>query len=457
MTENTFGKKMRHWGVISALVVMVALMAPGLALAFILPLVVDTDSEYGDTFTMPPPDSITFQIEIIGSTGSGTFTQSGGTNTVTDILALAFQSGSSGTYNLSAGVLSAGEEIIGWAGSGTFTQNSGTHIVTNNLTLASQSGSSGTYNLEGGAMSANNEVIGDSGTGTLTQNDGTNTVSFLFLGLSLNSSGTYELSGTGRLRSANEFVGVLGNGSFTQGGGTHTVTNNFILGNTGSYNLEGGSLSAGTIQVNSGGTFNVTGVGDKLITTVTGDVNNAGTVKTTNAEVTWDGTFTITEGGEYCSVNAINKFNDLFIQDTGILKADQDSEIVIAGNITNMSDGLDTSEAKLTFTVGGSHTYTYSGDERWNILDITGTSLTLEALGSSFTVGSIVGLETENDLCLNLVSSEDIYIDELPAELVGILTSGGGRLLLTPVPASLLLMGSGLLGLGLLGWRKKRS
>ena len=41
------------------------------------------------------------------SPGSGTFTQSGGTNTVSNTLTLAANAGSSGTYNLSGGSLAA--------------------------------------------------------------------------------------------------------------------------------------------------------------------------------------------------------------------------------------------------------------------------------------------------------------------------------------------------------------
>ena len=52
--------------------------------------------------------------ETVGSTGTGSFTQSGGTNTVIFQLRLGDGASSSGTYNLSStGSLSATTEIIG--------------------------------------------------------------------------------------------------------------------------------------------------------------------------------------------------------------------------------------------------------------------------------------------------------------------------------------------------------
>ena len=66
------------------------------------------------------------------------------------------------------------------------------------------------------------------------------------------------------LTSTNEFIGFLGTGTYSQSGGTHTVTGTMTLaaqaGSQGTYNLSGsGSLHAGSILLNSGGTFNQTG------------------------------------------------------------------------------------------------------------------------------------------------------------------------------------------------------
>ena len=91
-------------------------------------------------------------------------------------LVLGNNNGSSGTYSLSgSGVLSAGFETIGFAGSGSFTQSGGTNSLANYMYLGNSSGQSGTYNLNGsGLLSVAVEYIGVSGSGTFTQSGGTN-------------------------------------------------------------------------------------------------------------------------------------------------------------------------------------------------------------------------------------------------------------------------------------------
>ena len=187
------------------------------------------------------------------SGSSGTYNQSGGTNTAN--LYLGYQVGSSGTYNLSGtGQLSAehpAPEYIGYYGMGTFMQSGGINALSwANLYLGSQAGSSGTYELSGtGQLSAYYVVIGDYGTGTFTQSGGTNTAN-LILGGKPGSNGTYNLSGTGQLSAdAYEYIGQSGTGTFTQTGGTNTVIVNLYLGYNnggyGTYNLCGtGQLSA---------------------------------------------------------------------------------------------------------------------------------------------------------------------------------------------------------------------
>jgi hypothetical protein len=59
-----------------------------------------------------------------------------------------------------------------------------------------------------------------------------------------------------------QYIGYAGAGTFTQTGGNNTAANLMMAGSSGSsgiYNLQGGALSAGAIQVNPGGTFNQTG------------------------------------------------------------------------------------------------------------------------------------------------------------------------------------------------------
>ena len=89
--------------------------------------------------------------EIIGVAGTGTFTQSGGTNTVSAMatMILGDNPSGSGTYNLSAGYLAnAADLTVGLSGTGVFTQSGGTNSVLNGVTLGSNSNSLGTYNYK---------------------------------------------------------------------------------------------------------------------------------------------------------------------------------------------------------------------------------------------------------------------------------------------------------------------
>jgi len=159
--------------------------------------------------------------ERIGYEGTGTFTQSGGTNTIDHDLYLGYQSGGTGEYNLSGtGQLSAGNEHVGYSGTGTtgtFTQSGGTNTVNRYLFVGSVHYSTGEYNLSNGQLWANGEYgyecIGRQGTGTFTQTGGINTVKLCTVGQSSGSSGTYTMSGgtldVRSLRISEEGEGVL--------------------------------------------------------------------------------------------------------------------------------------------------------------------------------------------------------------------------------------------------------
>jgi uncharacterized protein with beta-barrel porin domain len=162
-----------------------------------------------------------------------------------------------GTYNLSGGSLTAsgsgawGEagfipgEDIGDAGStGTFTQTGGVNTVANGLVLGTDlfdsigSGKgTGAYNLSGGVLQADFEWVGGAGAGTFTQTGGSNTVtgSGASYGIEMNG-GTYALK-AGTL-TANSFDGNLENagGTFvpSKGGATGSAfTGNYTQGKNG--------------------------------------------------------------------------------------------------------------------------------------------------------------------------------------------------------------------------------
>ena len=90
--------------------------------------------------------------QYIGYSATGSFAQSGGTNSVSGSLYIGNNSGSSGSCSLSgSGLLSATTEVIGFSGSGGFTQSGGTHLV-GGLLLADNASSTGSYNLNGGSL-----------------------------------------------------------------------------------------------------------------------------------------------------------------------------------------------------------------------------------------------------------------------------------------------------------------
>jgi autotransporter-associated beta strand protein len=224
---------------------------------------------------------------VVGYSGTGSFTQSGGTNSVAYTLSLGFNAGGSGTYNLTgSGLLSVGyPEYIGYSGSGSFTQSGGTHAVYNNLCLGYNAGSNGSYDLSGsGLLSAINEYVGYSGSGSLTQSGGTHSVAnALYLEYSPGSSGTYNLSGNGLLSASYEYIGGFGTGSFTQSGGTNAVTSALYVG-SGTYNLSGSGLLSAPYEyvgVNGTGSFNQSG-GTNSVSVALVLAQNAGSSGTYN-------------------------------------------------------------------------------------------------------------------------------------------------------------------------------
>ena len=226
--------------------------------------------------------SLLVSYSIVGGASAiGSFTQSGGTATAGNLYLGGFPysglASGSGTYNLSgSGLLSAGNEQVGivgslFSGTGSFTQSGGTNSVSQQLNVHGFS-VGGSYNLSGGYLNTGAITVGEYGTGTFNQSGGTvNTGASggLYLGgyqQSSGSSGTYSLSG-GSLYSSQEYVGYAARnsqnfsaGTFIQSGGTNSVGTSHLAGSlyvsdatspplgpnlsdSGSYYLKGGILS----------------------------------------------------------------------------------------------------------------------------------------------------------------------------------------------------------------------
>jgi Dockerin type I domain len=238
--------------------------------------------------------------EYVGNSGNGTFTQTGGANTVGTTLSstnlyVGYNTGSNGLFSLSGtGALQDyGIEVIGTAGSGTFIQTGGTNTVVSPtsaafLSVASESGSTGLYSLGGtGSLQITNgeEDIGVNGSGTFTQSGGTNTIGSgwsLNIGYNPGSFGIYNLSGGSvvfNFFTSGVYVGGSSNGQGGQAALNVSGTGNLTLPGvleiypesaviqTGGTISAGSTVNLGAIQV-TGGTATLgplTGAGSLIV------------------------------------------------------------------------------------------------------------------------------------------------------------------------------------------------
>ncbi|MHB1037938.1 MAG: hypothetical protein ACYC35_26185 [Pirellulales bacterium] len=205
--------------------------------------------------------------------GTGRFVQSGGTSTLSQHLFIANSGGSNGTYELSAGNLSAQDEAIGTAsyysgpaGTGRFIHTGGINTATGGLSIASPGNHSyelsGTGALVAGSLSVGGPSAGSvAGMGLFRQNGGSTTVNgTMYIGNG--GSGTYELTdGTFSALKAyvggNQYSGSNGSvsGLFRQTGGTATVSDRLYVANgiAGTYELSGtAQLSTDSVSIGSG-------------------------------------------------------------------------------------------------------------------------------------------------------------------------------------------------------------
>ena len=171
--------------------------------------------------------------QFVGYGGVGCFIQTGGSNGVgnsSSAFYLAFEPGSRGNYTLSgSGYLNAGGdglEVIGYSGTGSFTQSGGTNVVQygnfSSVFVGYAAGSYGSYALGGSgvqAIAGNLEVghdAGSSGTyryerqlqpcrdrrghrrprhGDIYKSGGTNSAGAISLASNPGGSGVYNLNG----------------------------------------------------------------------------------------------------------------------------------------------------------------------------------------------------------------------------------------------------------------------
>jgi hypothetical protein len=304
------------------------------------------------------------------------------------------------------------------------------------------------------------------------------------------SSGLGVNVGTGTLNNPGLALTTISNGN------TMTLAGGHITGALGSAGFSFGTnikgygtfetpvtfTANGGLQV-SGGTLAVSA---PLNASAVGASNASdGTVHIINTTATW-GNFT--NNGAYISDPSTQTFNTLTVGSTGYLTGGTGDVFQIKGNFTNNSTQntlWNTAAAELDFIAGTSnaHTFALAGADMgnsptggadnfaWGALKLD-PSQTLALSDGNLTPGAalyvlglISGLDingsTVNDITGN---GFNIYYDaSLNPDLLGLTYSlGSGGFLeplsaaAVPIPPSALLLGTGLLGLVGLGWRRRK-
>ena len=188
--------------------------------------------------------------EIVGNSGTGTVTQTGGNSTIftypnnffsTYGLVVGANSGSTGTYNLGSGSLSVTRfELIGYQGSGTFLQTGGSNS-TEGIVLGN-----GSYSLSAGNVTSQFLYVGSFGPATFIQSGGTINMTYDVVNLWVQDAGSYSMSG-GSLQALGEHI----TGAFYHSGGTNTLSGDLVIANDGGGNFYGGKYSiSGTAELN---------------------------------------------------------------------------------------------------------------------------------------------------------------------------------------------------------------
>jgi autotransporter-associated beta strand protein len=416
------------------------------------------------TVKMTGGDLSVWNSSYVGNSGTGTFTQSDGTNTISSSLFLGFSSGSNGEYTLSGtGQLSAYDEHIGESGSGIFTHAGGTNSPSY-VFLGVNSGSHGTYNLSDTGNLSAYELIGYSGTGTFMQNGGTNTSSNLSLGVNSGASGIYNLSSDGQLSGVNEFIGYNGAGTFTQTSGTNTISSCLSLGHNsgsnGAYYLNGGTLVLKSLDKGSGAAaFNFGGGTLQASSTFTTTLPMTLTGDGGDANIDTAG-YTVTLSGVLSGSGGLNKLGSgtLAISNT----ATYGRNTTITGGTLIFSGGIASGGSTIINVESGTAILKTTNVSRSDLDIYTAASATFEVADGTHVVGDITGsgaTQVDSGASLTVTSiCQDTLIMGRGATIAiqaipGGLQTSHDNLKPVPEPSTIDLLTSGML---LLGWLTMR-
>ena len=274
---------------------------------------------------------------VVGSSGTGTFTQSGGTFTadmdvgensgalgtynlhgnatgiVTGDLRLGVNAGATGNVNVStnsgdnASLTIDGRLLVGNGGTGNFMQGGGTVSVGGAMSLGALAGSTGTYTISGSAsLTANTGLtVGDAGTGIFNQQGGTVIDGgALTVGNANGGNGTYTLGGVASSLTVNGNMTLA-----SQTGSRGTFNYDTANGDTAQLAINGGTLTVGGAGVAS---FNQSGGVLSLATL------NVGSAKGGNGTYTLGGSGTLTIANNLILGNQAGSFG-VFAYNVGAL------------------------------------------------------------------------------------------------------------------------------------------
>jgi hypothetical protein len=338
-----------------------------------------------------------------GFYGTAAFNQTGGSAVVSQLYLGAYNGGV-GNYSLSGGTLLSGSSTyLGVSGNGTFTQTGGTHTVTNNLYLGYDSelngSSTGVYNLGGNsALTAANEYIGYQGHGTFNQTSGTNTVNAnpyfpaygnIYVGYQAGSTGAYNLSG-GTVTAQNVFLGS-GYYYYNNSLGTLSVSGSSVLNVLGTlevYNslsgitFSGGTINVDTLQLDVGasqlnwtaGTLHITGYSGAQLNYLLPDNTELTATRTLQVDYSANlsnGSLTV-NGGNFSAGSFINNGSVFF-----------KSGSFVMGSLYNQSNGL--------FSISTDHTVSLSGGTNAGIILLGGGVARMSGIGNLTNTGTIRG------------------------------------------------------------------
>ncbi len=163
----------------------------------------------------------------VGLSGNGTVNQTSGIySNTSEATYIGKSANSEGTYNLSGGRIFTRDFYLGYKGSGSFYQSGGTNTVTRRCRIGASAGGTGYYEMSGGLLNVTNSqdlCVGydTTGTGTFVQVGGA-----VYAGSTLSvgnqgAHGTYRLGGGTLAMAGSEYI--YSGCTFIQTGGVHNI------------------------------------------------------------------------------------------------------------------------------------------------------------------------------------------------------------------------------------------